>query len=80
MLRKRNVPVKMNIGLRNLNTNMTTRGHCWLTLEDSLFYEHMPSDTHLFPNELYPFFLGSYRDVVYWFNGKDGDDLLRYSA
>ncbi len=79
ILRKRNVPVKLNIGLRNLDADIHTRGHCWLTLEDSLFYENMLSETHLLPDELYPFFLGSYNDVVYWVNGKDGDDLVRSS-
>lgn len=80
ILRKRNVPVKLNIALRNLNPDIHTRGHCWLTLEDKLFFEPVPSDTHLLPNELYPFLLGSYKDVSYWFNGKDGDTLLRFST
>ena len=80
VLRKRNVPVKLNIGLRNFDTDIHTRGHCWLTLEDQLFFEPIPSDSHLLPNELYPFLLGSYKDVSYWFNGKDGDTLLRFSS
>ena len=80
VLRKRNVPVKLNIGLRNLDTDIHTRGHCWLTLDDKLFLEPIPSDSHLLPDELYPFLLGSHKDVSYWFNGKDGDTLLRFSS
>ena len=78
VLRKRGVPVVLNIGLRNLNSSMKTRGHCWLTLDGSEFFEHLLNPQHVSPVDLYPFIMGTIGDdIVYWVNGSDDDRLSR---
>ena len=78
VLRKRGVPVVLDIGLRNLNSSIKTRGHCWLTLNGSEFFEHLPNPQHVSPVVLYPFIMGmGGDDIVYWFNVSDDDRFVR---
>jgi hypothetical protein len=77
ILRKRHIPVTLNIGLRNLKSSMITRGHCWLTLDDALFHESKPTHEHLLPDALYPYMMGSSNCITYWTNGMDSEQLSR---
>ncbi len=68
VLRKWGVPVVINVGLKNLNGNSRTEGHCWLTTpEGALFAE--PTD----PQQEYPVFMGNgAADVRYWVGPSGG--------
>ena len=62
LLRKRGLPVVMNVGGRGLGMNEARKAHCWLTLEGHLFHE---KENAL---ELYPLEMGYNRDrsIRYW--------------
>jgi hypothetical protein len=61
VLRKMGVPIKMNVGLYNLNRMGETAGHCWLTLKEIPFAEKNN------PNEKYPIKMAvSTSEISYW--------------
>ena len=73
VLRKLGIPVKLNFGLRNLSNlrQITTRGHCWLTLDDSPLMEK----TNL--PEKYPFLLAQGGTGLCYWVGSCDDTLIR---
>ena len=62
LLRKRGIPVVMNVGGRGLGLNEVRKAHCWLTLDNQLFHE---KENAL---ELYPLEMGYNQDrsIRYW--------------
>ena len=62
LLRKRGIPVVMNVGGRGLGSNEVRKAHCWLTLDDQLYHE---KENAL---ELYPLEMGynQNRSIRYW--------------
>ena len=62
VLRKRGLPVVMNVGGRGLGINEAQKAHCWLTLDERLFHE---KENAL---QLYPFDMGynQTRSIRYW--------------
>ena len=73
LLRKRGVPVQLNIGLMGLNQR--TRGHCWLSLDGRVINE--PGDL----SAAYPEFLGDNGcGTVFWTAAGPGEYVSRKSA
>ena len=62
LLRKRGIPVIMNVGGRGLGLNEVRKAHCWLTLDDQLYHEKENALA------LYPLEMGynQNRSIRYW--------------
>ena len=66
VLRKRGVPLALNLGWSTLGKNKKKRGHCWLSLDGCSFEE--VTDT----KKLYPFCIGSFNDEIYYWTEGEG--------
>jgi len=75
ILRKRGIPVVMNVGGRGLGLNEVRKAHCWLTLEDQLFHEQENA------LELYPLEMGynQNRSIRYWIGPELQESVLNDS-
>lgn len=62
ILRKRGVPVVMNIGGHSLSSPENMKAHCWLTLYEKQFHEK-PNSIQLYP---YDMGFNKERAVNYW--------------
>ena len=71
LLRRWGYPVKLNIGLHNLQGGRNAEGHCWVSLNDQPLFEG--NDPHM----VYPDKLGERDDTVYWSRLK-GDGENKY--
>lgn len=71
ILRKKGIPLVLNVGGRSLNSHERMKAHCWLTLNGQDFYEK--------PNsmQLYPYEMGYNKDksIQYWI-GPDLDETI----
>lgn len=73
VLRKRGVPVQLNIGLMGLQPQQRLRGHCWLSLHGTVINEPEP-----FSSAAYPELLGDNGfGVCYWVKAGQGDYMSR---
>lgn len=73
MLRKRGLPVQLNIGLMGLQPQQRLRGHCWLSLHGRVINEPEP-----FSSAAYPELLGDNGSgVCYWVKVGQGDYMSR---
>ena len=75
ILRKRGIPVVMNVGGRGLGLNEVRKAHCWLTLDNMLFHE---KENAL---ELYPLEMGYNQDrsIRYWIGPELQESVLKGS-
>jgi hypothetical protein len=72
ILRKRGLPVVMNIGLGNFGADSPVRGHCWLTLDGENFFESSETET------LYPVYLGKRPgDIAFWVKPGQDKGMIR---
>lgn len=72
VLRRRGLPLVLNIGLGNLNADSPVRGHCWLTLDGQKFFESAETET------LYPVFLGNRSgDIAFWVKPGPDKGMIR---
>ena len=72
LLRQWGYPVKLNMGLHNLQAGRNTEGHCWVTLNGQALFED--NDPYL----VYPDKLGERGDTVYWSRTK-GDGGKKFA-
>ncbi|NLZ17785.1 MAG: lasso peptide biosynthesis B2 protein [Desulfobulbaceae bacterium] len=64
LLRKKGVPVQLNIGLMGLGPHQELRGHCWLSAKGKVFNELEAASSLSYPE-----FLGQGGEgVLYWVN------------
>jgi len=75
ILRKRGLPLVINVGGRGLGLNEVRKAHCWLTLEDQLFHE---KENAL---ELYPLEMGynQNQSIRYWIGPELQESVLNGS-
>ncbi len=73
LLRRRGLPVQLNIGLMGLQPRQRLRGHCWLSLQDSIINEPEPLSSAAYPDLLGDNGFG----VRYWVKVGQGDYVSR---
>ena len=74
ILRRRGIPVSLNIGLRNLRSQEKNRGHCWLTLKGNPVFESDAEALRLYPHLLKQ----GQSEIYYWIGSDDARRIKRH--